>query len=262
MPEVEEVWQLYLRLIHILDIVTAPFVDTNLTIYLTTLIAEHHELYCTLLSKTLKPKHHIMVHYPRILKLIGPLSHVWTMRMEGKHRPVIKQVAKATTCRKNLPLTIAKKYSLSLSARFLSRQGFQKNLIVYSEETLLIDCYNYNDFQYILPAGLENSMVVKEATIYNTKYKKNMVFAINYVQDLPLFGLLHWIVKPQLINGNVGFILSVFRTVGFNNHLHCYEVIPTAEWFYEEYQNFISFYPTSCRTGADGNSYISFRHIL
>ncbi|KMQ88400.1 hypothetical protein RF55_12125, partial [Lasius niger] len=59
-PEVEEVWQLYIRFIQILDIVTAPFVDTNLTTYLATLIAEHHELYCKLFSKTLKPKHHIM----------------------------------------------------------------------------------------------------------------------------------------------------------------------------------------------------------
>jgi len=53
-PEIEEVWQLYIRFIQILDIVTAPFVDTNLTTYLTTLIAEHHELYCKLFSKTLK----------------------------------------------------------------------------------------------------------------------------------------------------------------------------------------------------------------
>lgn len=144
-PEVEEVWQLYIRLIQILDIVTAPFVDTDLTMYLATLIAEHHELYCKLFSKTLKPKHlNIMVHYPRIMTSIGPLIHVWSM--EGKHRPVIKQVAKATTCRKNLSLTVAKKYSLSLSARFLSKRGFQRNVVFHFKENNLIDCYNYNDF--------------------------------------------------------------------------------------------------------------------
>lgn len=90
-PEIEEVWQLYIRLIQILDSSTAPFVDTNLSTYLTTLIAEHHELYCKLFSKTLKPKHHNMIHYPS-MNLIGPLIHVWSMRMEGKHRPVVKQV--------------------------------------------------------------------------------------------------------------------------------------------------------------------------
>lgn len=261
-PEIEEVWQLYIRLIQILDIVIAPFVDTNLTKYLVTLIAEHHELYCKLFSKTLKPKHHHMVHYPRIMNFIGPLIHVWSMRMEGKHRPVIKQVAKATTCRKNLPLTVAKKYLLSLSARFLSKQGFQRDVVFHFKEKIISDCYNYNNFQYILPPGLENSVVVEEAIICNTKYKKNMVLAINYENDLPLFGLLHWIVKPQVNNDKIGFILSGFDTVGFNSHLHCYEVTITEFWYYSEYKELVSFYPTSCRIGADGNSYVSFRHIL
>lgn len=91
--------------------------------------------------------------------------------MEGKHRPVIKQ-AKATTCRKNLPLTVAKKYSLSLSARFLSKRSFQRDIILHSKEKMLIDYYNYNDFQYILPPVLEDSVVVKEVTICNTMYQK------------------------------------------------------------------------------------------
>jgi len=127
----------------------------------------------------------------------------------------------------------------------------------------LIDCYNYNKFQNILPPGLENCMVVKEATICNTKYKKNMVLAIKYENDLPVFGLLHWIVKLQPNNRNtVAFILSTFHTVGFNSHVHCYEVAATKEWYFQKYQSLISFYPTSCRIGADGNSYVSFRHIL
>lgn len=76
-PEEEEIWQLYIRLLNILEIITAPFVDRNLTIYLKILIAEHHELYC--IFKQLKPKHHFMVHYPRVLNLIGLLIHVWSM---------------------------------------------------------------------------------------------------------------------------------------------------------------------------------------
>lgn len=252
-PEIEEIWQLYICLVQILDIITAPFVDTNLSTYLATLIAEHHELYCILSNKTLKPKYHNMVHYPRIMNMIGPFIHVWSMRMEGKHRPVIKQVAKATTSRKNLPLTIAKKYLLSLSARFLSKRGFQRNAIFHPIEQILSHCYNYNNFQNVLPPGLENSVVVKEATIYNTKYKRNMILAMNYENDLLLFGLLHWIVNPLLTDNRIGFILPGFRTIGFNCHLHCYEVTPSVEWYYHEYQDFISFHPTSCIPGADRN---------
>jgi len=59
-----------------------------------------------------------------------------------------------------------------------------------------------------------------------------------------------------------GFILSGFHTVGFNSHLHCYKVTPTMDWFYKEYKDLISFYLSLCRIGADGNSYVSFKHIL
>ncbi|KYN28190.1 hypothetical protein ALC57_02390 [Trachymyrmex cornetzi] len=176
LPEGEEVWQLYIRLVQILDIVTAPFVDKDLTTYLATLIAEHHGLYCKLFVESLKPKYHFMIHYPRIMNLIGPLIHVWSMRMEGKHRPVIKQVAKATNCRKNLPFNLA--------ARFLSKQDLQRDVIFNSKQKILIDCYNYNDFQHILSPGSENSVVVTEATICNITYKINMVLAINFQNGL------------------------------------------------------------------------------
>lgn len=90
-----------------------------------------------------------------------------------------------------------------------------------------------------------------------------MVIVINYVQDLPLFGLLYTIVIPQAINRTVGFILSGFDTKGFNNHLYCYEVTRTMQWFYVEYPHILSFYSSSCKIRSDGNLYIfTFRHIL
>jgi len=90
-PEHDKAWKLYIILVEILDIVIAPYVRQQLTEYLSTLIAEHHEIYCTFFNKTLKPKHHFMVHYPR-MNLTGPVINTWSMRLEGKHRPIIKRV--------------------------------------------------------------------------------------------------------------------------------------------------------------------------
>lgn len=129
-PEHDEAWSLYIILTKILDIVTAPYVRRQITEYLSVLIAEHHEIYCRVFNKTLKPKpkHNFMVHYPRIMNLMGPIINMWSMRLEGKHRPVIKRVADNMSSRKNLSLSIAKRYALASCARILSKQGFSNDV--------------------------------------------------------------------------------------------------------------------------------------
>lgn len=188
-PEHNEIWKFYRILATILDIVMAPYVRQELTKYLSTLIAEHHEIYCVLFSKTLKPKHHFMIHYPRIMNLIGPMINMWSMRFEGKHRPVIKRVADNMSCRKNLPLSVAKRYALSCCARLLSKRGFSDN-VKYPKEHKLINCNNFEIFRNIIPRELEQSFAVKEAVICDTCYKSNTIIVINYKDDLPTFANL------------------------------------------------------------------------
>ncbi|XP_033212124.1 uncharacterized protein LOC117169728 [Belonocnema kinseyi] len=261
-PEGDDSWKLYVALNEILSIISAPVVHQNSTDYLVTLIAEHHELYLKVCGTTLKPKHHFMLHYPRIRNLIGPLINVWCMRLDRKHRPIIKLSSKNTTCRKNLPLTIAKKYALTLCARLFSQTGFPKDFQSVSKECRILDCEDYLNFRFLLPDGHENLMVFKKATFLDISYKSGMALAYNYYEEnLPLFGILRWIVEPE---DNIGlrFILSVLHTVGFSDHLQCYEVKPTEVWFIQRHDSLVSFYPSFPRTGADGTSYITFKHCL
>ncbi|KYQ54177.1 hypothetical protein ALC60_13453 [Trachymyrmex zeteki] len=237
-PEDDEVWRLYVVFTEILDIVTAPYVRQQLTEYLSTLIAEHHEMYCILFGKTLKSKHHFMVHYPRIMNLIGPIIHIWSMRLEGKHRSVIKKVANNMSCRKNLPLSIAKRYALTCCARFLTRRGFTNDVKYHPKERRLVNCENFEMFQNILFNGLEQSLAVEEAVICGTCYKSNMILVINYEENLPIFGKLCWIVRPQNMQELYPFfLLSGLQTVGFNEHLHSYKIKSTPEWFLIEYRS-------------------------
>ena len=120
-PEGNEHWRLYVLLAEIMGIVTAPYVRKQSGPFLAALISEHHEVYKTVYGKTLKPKHHFMLHYPEVMNNIGPAINIWCMRMEGMHRPFVKRSARSHTCRKNLPLTTALKYCFSLTARFLAQ---------------------------------------------------------------------------------------------------------------------------------------------
>ena len=46
----------------------------------------HHQLLKRLFrTRNLLSKHHFMIHYPRCIRNIGPLLHMWCMRYESKH---------------------------------------------------------------------------------------------------------------------------------------------------------------------------------
>lgn len=94
-------WELLTLLRKILSITLRYSVTESTADLLENLINEHHILYIDLFGKTLKPKHHLILQYPRIMKIVGPLRSLWSMRFEAKHRP-LKQYARAITCRKNM----------------------------------------------------------------------------------------------------------------------------------------------------------------
>jgi len=101
------------------------------------------------------------------------------MRLEGKHRPIIKRVADNMSCRKNLPLSIAKRYALACCARILSKRGFSNDVKYHPNERRLVNCENFEMFQNILPDAMEQSFAVEEAIICGTCYKSNMILVIN-----------------------------------------------------------------------------------
>lgn len=85
-PQDDEHWQLLLLLLQIVNIIFSPVLTEGLTVYLKHLIAEHHRLFkCLFPNKNLLPKHHLMTHYPRCIRHIGPIVHMWSMRYESKH---------------------------------------------------------------------------------------------------------------------------------------------------------------------------------
>jgi len=57
-PRNEAVWELYILLRKILDILTSPLLQRECCILLKTLVAEHHDLYIKFSKFDLKPKYH------------------------------------------------------------------------------------------------------------------------------------------------------------------------------------------------------------
>jgi hypothetical protein len=67
----------------------------------------------------LKPKHHLLVHYPNIIKYSGPPKHFWCFRYEAKHKEM-KLYTHAITSRKNICMSLAKKYQYKFAYNILN----------------------------------------------------------------------------------------------------------------------------------------------
>jgi len=78
------------------------------------LIKINNDSYVKLFNDTLKPKHHLQVHYPTVIRQSGPPRQFLCFRFEGKHKEM-KTYARVTSSRKNITLTYAKKFQLKYS---------------------------------------------------------------------------------------------------------------------------------------------------
>jgi hypothetical protein len=86
-PFDDAIWSFYLKLCGILDLVIAPSITESEVDQLSVLITEYLEHRSVLFpSSPLKNKHHHLIHYPRLIKQVGPLIRFWCMRFESKHQ--------------------------------------------------------------------------------------------------------------------------------------------------------------------------------
>ena len=66
-PEDDEHWQLFLRLMDIVDLLLSPNTSDDHASYVAALISEHHHDFLRLYpDKSIIPKMHFMVHMPRL----------------------------------------------------------------------------------------------------------------------------------------------------------------------------------------------------
>uniref|UniRef100_A0AC35G1D6 Uncharacterized protein n=1 Tax=Panagrolaimus sp. PS1159 TaxID=55785 RepID=A0AC35G1D6_9BILA len=104
------IWQLFMKLQRILDILWAHAIDENTTAMLDQLLQNHLRDFHAL-GGNMTMKAHLLLHYPRVIRQMGPLRHLSSMRLEAKHRD-FKQYAKVNRNHKNVPMTLASKSTI------------------------------------------------------------------------------------------------------------------------------------------------------
>ncbi|KAB0790200.1 hypothetical protein PPYR_15466, partial [Photinus pyralis] len=223
-PDNDEVWEFYLNLHRIIHIITSRTISRNAVELLKTLIDNHNKDYCALFNDSLKPKHHILVHYPTVILKIGPPRLIWGMKYESFHK-TLKNFAGAVTTRKNIIATLAVKQQLKLSSRFLSVRGIDDNICLGPCEGLISQLPEFFVIERLLNSHLitfnsNEAVIVNWVKINNIKYKEGLCLQFTE-NDIPDFIKIKFIFH---INNEIYFVGCLIYTIGYNTHIQAYEI--------------------------------------
>lgn len=168
-------------------------------------------------SKTLKPKEHFLVHYPRIIREMGPIIFLWCMRFEGKHL-YFKKLAQSN---QNF-VNICKTFSLR-------HQEYINHINSSPTESLSFKLFSTNDeIDFTVYSDLllrskitEDVTFVKTLSSNNDKYKTNLFILTSVENDLPVFNEILAIFSHK---NEAYFILDQWQTMQLNSKLIVYEI--------------------------------------
>lgn len=213
-------WLVLSKLLQIMCIIFAPKLNSNIDIQLSALIEEHHKLFLKVFDSHLTPKHHMMIHYPRCIKLMGPLVHLWSMRFEAKH----------AFFKSTLKLHNFKHITKSLTARHqqMTLYNYQNLYQVESEygPSTTIEIRTYI-FKQVLLDYFDVDITEKCQSLkwlkYGFLYKRDFIILLRVepVMLLPVFGQ---IVDILVYENQYFFITKVCVTKEFNTDMNSYVI--------------------------------------
>lgn len=215
-PENDSVWEFFLILLKIISLLLKKFLSKNDISLLRQLIADHNEKYVVLFSDTLKPKHHLLIHYPTIIENSGPPKHFWCFRFEAKHKD-IKVYAHVTSSRQNILLTLAKKYQLKFSHFLMSPEQeeftFDEKHAFYSDNSINI----FSKLQIKPQKSISLTQIEYKGTIYRKGY-----ILTKFYRSLCVFEIIEICVLQE--TSEVILLMNELLVNSYNPHYDAYEI--------------------------------------
>jgi hypothetical protein len=116
-PESDAMCKLYLILHDIADLFFSESCSVGDCVYLQYKIEDHHSLLLSLFpDKNLLPKHHFLLHYPQVMRKMGPVSRCSSMRFEAKHNES-KRLCSIVCCFKDICKTVVYRHQVNQCVR-------------------------------------------------------------------------------------------------------------------------------------------------
>lgn len=217
-PVDDEVWELILTLIEIIDTILlfeiSPF-NINAFKYN---VEKHNRMYLNLFNDTLKPKFHILLHYPEVMQECGPVRKFWSFHFEAKHRG-FKLYTHSITSRRNISVSLAKKYQFYF-ANYLLKTCSEKQIIYFERDRS--ESGFINIVSNILQTSLDQ-LDLYDKIIYNdTLYKKNFYIAIRNC-DYTFYKVCNIVITQK----KVYLFVQKIRTATYLKHYTAFQIDPS-----------------------------------
>lgn len=222
-PKDDEHWRLLTLLKTIVDIATSTVIHVQTHILLRLTIHEYLELLNSLFPNCMKPKHHFLIHYPRIMESVGPLWKISCIRYEGKHRES-KIISRVSTNRINVNKTIAVRHQLIQNYRFLYDNEPYAPFTAGPGTVMRIQyVQDYHRFASTLSIKFGEQVTVANWLLIKGSKLKNGRIIVLFSEDGPKFHC----VQTLILTGNDDFLVLTVKLTDcyMDEHLQSYEII-------------------------------------
>ena len=190
------IWQLYLSLKCIVEIICSPKLPLSQIAYLNVCIEEYLSERQKLFPDTpMRPKHHYLLHYPELTIAFGPLIHLWTMRFESKHT-YFKRCARQLHNYKHLSKTLACRHQL-LQAFYASGSLFKTSLVIHDQAVPFHNhLYNQAIQDCVQSLGLNatNTQVSMKVSLKGIMYSPDEVVVLQETESGLLLGKINFLL--------------------------------------------------------------------
>ncbi|KAJ8021395.1 hypothetical protein HOLleu_38575 [Holothuria leucospilota] len=221
--EDSDLWELYLLLLEIFKLIIAPRMSRAATYFLKNKIEEHHILFKRLFpERTLTPKQHNCIHYPRAIRFLGPLIQYSVIRMEAKHKQ-LKGWAKTSNNFINIAKSLADKHQQAQGFNFMMKQHIaSRSVEIKSQSVVWISSLLCSDemCEALGCSPEEHITLVRTAEINGYTFRPNVMVLVKW-EDEPLFAKVEHIV---VIESDIKLLTRPWTTLYFHHHYSAYAV--------------------------------------
>lgn len=219
-------WKIVRLLLRIMQIVFSPIITPGMTTELEWLIEEHHAIFISEFKRGLIPKHHFMIHYARIIRIMGPLISLWCMRFEAKHNYFKNLVHKFHNF-KNITKTLAEQHQRYMFYEWKCRtssllpeiESGKGDLSSYKQ--FIENFYPEDDYSQVKDSDIIN---IVDRCVYLYEYRVGFFITTGFDEntDLPVFFLIK---KIFIFNDNIYALCKAWTTLAFDEDFHAFEIM-------------------------------------
>jgi len=237
-------WKLYLLLKEIIEFVFSKSITQESASAFKILVEKHHNQYMKCTKQYLKPKHHNLIHYTRVMMQCGPLVFLSVIRLEGFHR-VLKKISNVVMSRKNIAFSIATRYQFLFCYRLMAQKSIFSNRIQIGSGNVfdISENNHFNNFALSLPNGInyEACFIANWVDYKGTRYQPKMVLLYGMDESsCPIFAEIQFII---IYNNSPLFICSCLINIGLNWNIGGFEVEDSIKWLSIKYEDLIDPFP-------------------